>query len=94
MKRMLRRANVRYNDFLYGMSDSGHMTADLATRLVRGLPRGVTEFCFHPATRRCEEIDNTMPFYEHEQELEALTSESLRQAVEASGAERVSFCDI
>jgi hopanoid biosynthesis associated protein HpnK len=94
MKRMLQRANVRYNDFLFGMADSGFMTTDLVTRLVRNLPSGITEFCFHPATRRCEEIDNTMPFYQHEQELEALTSEPLRQAVQASGAERVSFCDI
>jgi hopanoid biosynthesis associated protein HpnK len=94
MKRMLRRANVRYNDFLFGMSDSGFMTADLATRLVISLPRGITEICFHPATRRCEEIDVTMPFYQHEEELKALTSNSLRQAVQASGAERVSFSDI
>jgi hopanoid biosynthesis associated protein HpnK len=94
MKRMLRRADVRYNDFLFGMTDGGFMTIDLVTRLVRNLPRGVTEFCFHPATRRCREIDDTMPLYRHEEEFKALTSESLTRAVLASGAERVSFCEI
>jgi hopanoid biosynthesis associated protein HpnK len=94
MKRTLRRAHVRYNDFLFGMSDGGSMTADLVMRLVKNLPNGVTEFCFHPAMRRSVEIDHTMPYYRHEEEFRTLTSESLRQAVRASGAERISFGDI
>jgi hopanoid biosynthesis associated protein HpnK len=94
MKRTLRRAHIRYNDFLFGMSDGGSMTADLVMRLVKNLPHGVTEFCFHPAMRRSVEIDHTMPYYRHEEEFRTLTSESLRQAVQASGAERISFSDI
>jgi chitin disaccharide deacetylase len=94
MKRTLRRAQLRYNDFLFGMSDSGSMTTDLVTRFIKNLPNGVTEFCFHPATRRSVEIDQTMPYYRHEEEYRALISESLRQAVQASGAERISFSDI
>lgn len=94
MKHMLRRAHIHYNDFLFGMSDSGSMTTDLAVRLVSNLPAGITEFCFHPATRRSEEIDQTMPFYQHQEEYKALTSESLRLAVEASGADRIAFTDL
>jgi len=94
MKQMLRRARVCFNDFLFGMSDGGSMTTDLAIRLVRNLPPGVTEFCFHPATRRCVEIDQTMPDYRHEDEFEALTSKLLRQAIEAAGAQRIAFSDL
>ncbi len=94
MKRTLRRNDIRYNDFLFGMSDSGSMTTDLVIRLIRNLPRGITEFCFHPATRRAMEIDQTMPRYRHEEEFRALTSESLRKAVQEAGAARVAFCDL
>jgi chitin disaccharide deacetylase len=94
MKRTLRKANIRYNDFLFGMSDGGSMTADLTLRMVRNLPEGISEFCFHPATRRCSEIDRTMPLYRHEDELRALTDASLRQALRATGAQRVAFSDL
>jgi chitin disaccharide deacetylase len=94
MKRTLHRAHIRYNDFLFGMSDSGSMTTARVTQLIRNLPKGVTEFCFHAATRRSPEIDQTMPFYRHEEEFAALTSAPLLQALQASGAERISFSDL
>ncbi len=94
MKHKLRRARVRHNDFLFGMTDSGSMTEDLAVRLAGNLPEGVTEFCFHPATRRCAEIDGTMPSYRHEDELRALRSEPLATAIQASGAVRIAFSDL
>jgi len=59
----------------------------LLARLLADLPPGTTEIYFHPATRRCPELDRTMPDYEHERELETLTSAVLRDAVIASGAE-------
>jgi chitin disaccharide deacetylase len=94
MKHMLRRHHVRYNDFLLGMTDSGAMTQDLVLRIVRHLPEGVTEICFHPATRRCAEIDRTMPLYRHEEEFEALTSDALRAALRDAGTQTVSFSDL
>jgi hopanoid biosynthesis associated protein HpnK len=94
MKRMLRQAGVHYNDFLFGMTDGGSMTLELTTRLIGNLPNGVSEFCFHPATRRCAEIDRTMPLYQHEEEFRALTSHSLTQALAAAGAQRIAFSDL
>ena len=94
MKGMMRRAHVRYNDFLFGMNDSGSMTPDLAIRLVRNLPDGVTELCFHPAMRRCAEIDSTMPYYRHEDELRALTSEALGHALHTTGVKTIAFSDL
>jgi chitin disaccharide deacetylase len=94
MKVMMRRAHVRYNDFLFGMNDSGAMTLDLVLQMVRHLPDGVTELCFHPATRRCEEIDVTMPRYRHEDELLALTSKTLVQTLQNEGLKTIAFSDL
>jgi hopanoid biosynthesis associated protein HpnK len=94
MKRTLRRADIRCNDALFGMADSGAMKLDLVLRFIRNLPAGVTELHFHPATRRCPEIDATMPGYMHEQELGALTSEKLRGAIRDAGVTTISFSDL
>lgn len=94
MKRMLSQAGVHYNDFLFGMTDGGSMTTDRVIRMIGNLPCGVTEFCFHPATRRCSEIDETMPLYRHEDEFRALTSSSLLKAIQEAGAQRIAFSDL
>jgi len=94
MKHMFRMADMRCNDYLYGMSDGGSMTTELTIRLIKNLPGGITEFCFHPSTRRCSEIDQMMPFYRHEDEFRALTSESLLHALRAAGAQRIAFSDL
>jgi hopanoid biosynthesis associated protein HpnK len=94
MKHLLRRAHIRYNNYFYGMADSGSMTADLAMRIIAHLPNGATELGFHPATRRCEEIDRTMANYQHEEEYLALTSEPLLRAVQAANIQRIAFSDL
>jgi chitin disaccharide deacetylase len=94
MKHTLRSAHVRFNDFLFGMADGGSMTTDLTVRLIGNLPAGVTEFCFHPSTRRCAEVEATMPCYMHEDEFRALTSESLLHAIQEAGAQRIAFSEL
>jgi len=94
MKHRLRRENIRFNDFLFGMADGGSMTTELTLRIIRNLPTGITELCFHPATRRCVEIDQTMPSYRHEEEFRALTSESLIRELQTAGVGRITFSDL
>jgi chitin disaccharide deacetylase len=94
MKRMLRRAHMVHNDYLFGMADSGSMTLNLALKLVQHLPGGVTELCFHPATRRSVEIDSTMPLYRHQDEFKALTSELLVQSLRKAGIRTIAFSDL
>jgi hopanoid biosynthesis associated protein HpnK len=94
MKTMLRRANIRYNNYFFGMTDSGAMKLDLLLRLISNLPDGVTELGFHPAMRRCKEIDHTLPAYCHEEEFQALTSKSLLQALQAADIQRIAFSDL
>jgi len=94
MKCLLRQAHIRFNNFIFGMADSGAMTTELVLGFLRNLPKGVTELYFHPATARCPEIDYTMQNYRHEEEFQTLTSESLLQAFRSAGIQRISFSDL
>ena len=94
LKHRLRRANISSNDFVFGMNDSGRMRLELVLELLKRLPEGVTEFYFHPATRRCPELDRTMPTYQHRQEFEALTSRLVQDTLRASGIQRIAFSDL
>jgi hopanoid biosynthesis associated protein HpnK len=94
MKRRLLQYRVRSNDFLFGMMDTGAMTTDLAARFLQQLPEGVTEIYFHPATRRCEEIDRTMPAYRHVEEFQALTSRTIHEMITSAGIQRIAFSDL
>ncbi len=94
MRSRLRNAGVRFNNAVFGMNDSGAMTEALVLRMLRQLPDGATEIYFHPATRRCPEIDRTMPDYRHVEEFEALTSRRVAEALEAAGVRRIAFGDL
>lgn len=94
MKCMLRRSGIRYNDFLFGMADSGDMSLELVLRFIKELPPGVTELHFHPATRRSHETDATMPGYRHEDEFRALTSERLRKVLDDARIRKIAFSEL
>jgi len=94
MKISLKRAGVRFNDFLFGMTDGGCMKRDLVERLLQKLPDGATELCFHPATSRCSEIDRTMPHYHHEEEFRALICERLRDVLQMNNIQTIAFSDL
>ena len=94
VKLRLRRANIRSNDRVFGLYDSGHLHSELLVRLLQQLPPGVTEIYCHPATRRCAELEHTMPDYQHEQEFEALISPAVREAIRACGIQRIAFGEL
>lgn len=91
MRRRLRDAGLCTNDFLVGMRDSGALDVATAVRLVRQLPHGVTEIYFHPAASR---FAGAAPGYRYEAEFQALLSRELREAIEAAGAQRISYRDL
>jgi len=93
MRLRLRLAGVASNDFVFGLHDSGHVTAHLLERFLRSLPQGVTEIYCHPAVRRCPEIDHSMPDYEHEQELHALISPKVKATLTLCGIKPAAFSD-
>jgi hopanoid biosynthesis associated protein HpnK len=94
LRARLKRAGIRSNDFVFGLNDTGHLDRELLLRILRQLPQGVTEIYCHPATRRCAELDRTMPGYLHEQEFDALTSQAVKQAVATSGFQRIAFGEL
>src|SRR5207245_9233047 len=89
-----RSGGVGWNDDVVGLHDRGQMDVDLVLCMLRHLPPGVSEMYFHPATRRCPEIDRTMPTYRHEWEFEALISPAVREAIAAAGFQRVAFSEL
>jgi len=94
MKKRLMNENLHFNDFIFGMAESGAMTADLVHRILGRLPEGVTEIYFHPSMHRCLEIDHTMPNYRHEEEFDALVNEHLRKEFQALSIQRIAFSDL
>ena len=94
MKRTLRGAGVKCNDYLFGMTDSGAMTESLLQNILRNLPDGITELCCHPAVCRSAEIDRTMPLYHHEDEFRALTGDRLKRTLDEVQAKTIAFGDL
>jgi hopanoid biosynthesis associated protein HpnK len=90
----LRRAGLKSNRCVFGLHDSGHMTAELLRRMVGELPPGVTEIYFHPATGHSPELDRRLPGYHPEAELAALTSPAVGDTLRAAGIRRIAFCDL
>ncbi|WP_287989992.1 hopanoid biosynthesis-associated protein HpnK [Acidiphilium sp.] len=66
------RAGLSSPDHILGIRRSGHMTPERVNAYLEVLPSGSTEIYFHPATRRCRDLERLMPDYEHVAEFEAL----------------------
>jgi hopanoid biosynthesis associated protein HpnK len=82
LARRLDRAGIAHNDWQWGLSDSGDMTAARTGRLLAHLPAGVSEIYFHPAA------DPADPRFS---EYQALIDPALAAALEARGIAPVSF---
>jgi hopanoid biosynthesis associated protein HpnK len=72
LRAQARRAGMVTNDWVMGLSDTGHMTAARVGELLSEVPEGLTEMYFHPATQRDLVLRRLMPAYEHEAEYAAL----------------------
>lgn len=91
MRHRLRRAQLAFNDYLFGISDTGGMTSERVLQLISHLPDGVSEMHFHPATghwpgmqaqARCQE------------ELAALTNVDVALAIEHRGIKMTTFGEL
>lgn len=86
MRHRLRRAGVRSNDHVFGIQHSGHMDEQVLLDVVQRLPDGLSELYLHPATHG--ELTPAMADYRHADELAALLSPRVRQAI----AEHCQLC--
>jgi chitin disaccharide deacetylase len=90
----LKREGIAHNDWVAGMSSTGKMDeATLLTWLAR-MPDGVLELYSHPATDGDAPITDSMRDYRHADELAALCSPRVAQAVVETGALHGGFSDI
>jgi hopanoid biosynthesis associated protein HpnK len=87
----LRKAGIGTNDCLFGLYENGAMVESAWLRLIPLLPDGLTEIYCHPATATVGLLKELMPTYRHAEELAALTSSRVREALERSGARRTTF---
>ncbi|MBV8073792.1 MAG: hopanoid biosynthesis-associated protein HpnK [Candidatus Eremiobacteraeota bacterium] len=65
----LRRAGLKFNDYVIGLNDTGAMDAERIVRLLEKLPPGVTELYLHP------QVGNA--------EFEALLDPAVKRAIDA-----------
>lgn len=79
MRHRLDRARIVHNDYIFGIAATGAMDEGAVLSALRQLPAGVTEIYGHPATRRG--LTPTMRDYRHTDELAALLSPRVRDAV-------------
>lgn len=94
MKRKLRKNNIRFNDFIYGLYDSGHMNIDTLIRILSHLPAGLSEVYTHPATGHSENVDPAAVDYEYEAEYKALIHPRVKRTIEKFSIELASFGDL
>ncbi len=83
MKFRLRRAGVFHNDQLFGLAASGAVDEAALLGMLARIPQGVSEIYLHPATRALSVIAPSMRHYRHAEELDALLSAPVRDALEA-----------
>ncbi len=87
-------AGVRTSDRVYGLLQSGHMDEAFLLGLLPRMRGELVEWYCHVALSPCPELDTWTPTYRHREELEALTSARLREAVEAQGLTLTSYREL
>ena len=92
MRRRAARYEIRVNDRMYGLRDTGRMNLERLKLILESLPDGVSEVVCHPATRRGPEIEDAAYDYQFEEEYRALLHDDVRRAVK--DADLISFRDI
>ncbi|GIW42229.1 MAG: hydrolase [Candidatus Binatia bacterium] len=92
-RRRLRRAGIFFADRVYGMHQSGRVDERYLLFLSTRLPEGVTELYGHPAYAD-EGVRRWTPTYDREEELRALCSPRVREALESRGVVLSSYADL
>lgn len=85
LRRRVRRARLVANDRVFGLAWSGAMTEERLLALIPHLPPGLNELYTHPATKDAAEMPHAAAGYRYCEELQALTSPRVREAVAAAG---------
>ena len=82
MKKLCNMHDIKYNDIIYGLNDSGHMDVNTLVRIIPHISEGITEIYSHPATERWDDIDSSASDYEFEAEYKALVHPRTKRTVD------------
>jgi hopanoid biosynthesis associated protein HpnK len=93
MKKQCEINNIKFNDTIYGLHDSGHMNIDKLIRIIPHISHGVTEIYSHPATKKWDDIDPAAKDYEFEAEYKALIHARTKRAIEKFDIKLTGFND-
>lgn len=93
MKKQCKEHNIKCNDTIYGLHDSGHMNIDKLIRIIPHISDGVTEIYTHPATERWDDIDPAATDYEFENEYKALIHARTKRTIDKFDIELSGFND-
>ena len=91
MRRRAKRAKLAQNDAIFGLAWSGGMTEERLLSLIPHLPEGLNELYCHPAAGDADRIEGGVPGYQYREELAALLSSRVRQALTDSDVTLVRF---
>lgn len=94
MRARARRAGLVYNDYAFGVNDAGALTEERVLQILERLPDGVTEVFFHPATAPFKGADKGTERFQWMEELAALTSSRVREAIARNGILSVTYGEI
>ena len=94
MKRRLSKARLLYNDSIFGVAASGHMDEAKLLMILARLPPGITEIYLHPAVHSGAAIAPSMTDYRHADELAALLSPRVREAIASGRFGRGGYLDL
>ena len=94
MKWRLRQTGLRFNDFIFGIRDTGRMDSNALRRTIAALPDGVSEILLHPATEPWAKMEPEATDFRFENEFKALIDPTVRAAVAKAGAKLITFGDL
>lgn len=90
----LEEAGLRTAAYQIGFDFSGRLTEDRIEHIVRNLPDGIVELSCHPGSDDARLGRNHPWGYGWQQELSALCSERVRQAIERAGVKLVGYSSL
>jgi chitin disaccharide deacetylase len=94
MRVRARRAGIACNDYAFGVNEAGALTEQRVLEIVDQLPDGVTELFFHPATAAFEGADRGTERFAWAEELAALTSPHVRDAIARNGIATITYGEL
>lgn len=91
MRSRAKAAGVACNDYAYGVNEAGALDESRVLEILDRLPEGVTEIFFHPATAAFDGADPGTERFRWADELAALTSPRVRDALARNAIESVTY---